>query len=390
MHIVFISTENPYEKNNGGIGTYIKYITDTVSTAHNRIDIITLSHMRVGVRKLKGNVYLHEYIAPIRRPQFYMDYMEIFFKAVLYLHAEHPIDIIEVPDWLASGYRIGQETKIPLITRLHTPLFLIEEIGQGQKIYRYSEDIKRLEREQIRMSAAVSSPSRNLAKYIWEQLSVKADVIPNPINTEEVFGGGAELLPVELRGRDYLLYMGRLEYRKGAFVIGDIISDILERHQNLRIVFCGEDTMYKKKSVKQSILEKIRSRKEQVIFIDYAEGEEKYTLIKNSLFIVQPSLWENFSYVTLEAMCLNKCVIATKSGGFLDMIQDGETGYLVEAGAPDALLDCIDRALANNTEEIGLNAGKAVRLRYDTALLKEKFSFYYQKILDSTDRQQRG
>jgi glycosyltransferase involved in cell wall biosynthesis len=54
---------------------------------------------------------------------------------------------------------------------------------------------------------------------------------------------------------------------------------------------------------------------------------------ERSLFGVMPSLWpEPFGSVIHEAMSRGKAVIGTRPGGHADMIEDGESGYLVPAG----------------------------------------------------------
>lgn len=53
--------------------------------------------------------------------------------------------------------------------------------------------------------------------------------------------------------------------------------------------------------------------------------------------LVLPSHGEPFGRALVEAMLLGKPVIATKEGGPLEIVVDGETGILVPVGAPEAL-----------------------------------------------------
>ena len=48
--------------------------------------------------------------------------------------------------------------------------------------------------------------------------------------------------------------------------------------------------------------------------------------------VVMPSHYESFGLVALEAMAMGTPVIASKVGGLAHLVQDGETGYLVERG----------------------------------------------------------
>jgi glycosyltransferase involved in cell wall biosynthesis len=50
-----------------------------------------------------------------------------------------------------------------------------------------------------------------------------------------------------------------------------------------------------------------------------------------------PSHFESFGIATLEAMFARLPVVGTRLGGFLDLVEEGVTGYLVEAGDIEAL-----------------------------------------------------
>ena len=64
------------------------------------------------------------------------------------------------------------------------------------------------------------------------------------------------------------------------------------------------------------------------------------------LFVL-PSLAEPFGLVLLEAMALGKPVVATRAGGPLEIVVEGETGFLVPPSSPEALADAISRLLAD-------------------------------------------
>jgi glycosyltransferase involved in cell wall biosynthesis len=65
-----------------------------------------------------------------------------------------------------------------------------------------------------------------------------------------------------------------------------------------------------------------------------------------SLFGVAPSILpEACATVVMEAMAVGKPVIATRVGGMPDLVDDGETGFLVSPGDPDALAASMRRLL---------------------------------------------
>ncbi len=67
------------------------------------------------------------------------------------------------------------------------------------------------------------------------------------------------------------------------------------------------------------------------------------------------SSWENFPHTVVEALAVGTPVIATRTGGVAEVVQDGVNGLLVEPGDPDALAAAIGRFFSEE--------GLATRLR---------------------------
>jgi glycosyltransferase involved in cell wall biosynthesis len=75
---------------------------------------------------------------------------------------------------------------------------------------------------------------------------------------------------------------------------------------------------------------------------------------------------EDYGYVTLEAMLSSKPVITcTDSGGPLEFVVSGETGFLVDP-TPEAIADAIERLHADHSRAADM--GHAARRRYDAMM----------------------
>ena len=60
--------------------------------------------------------------------------------------------------------------------------------------------------------------------------------------------------------------------------------------------------------------------------------------------------FEAYGRVTIEGQLSGCLVIGVNSGGTLELIKDGETGYLYEGGSPEALAERIKRAVRDPAE----------------------------------------
>ncbi len=101
---------------------------------------------------------------------------------------------------------------------------------------------------------------------------------------------------------------------------------------------------------------------DHVILTGYRDDAE--AIIAASDLLVMPSLREGFGDPIIEAMALCRPVIASRVGGMVEIVHDGETGLLVPPGDQSALAQAIVNLLRDPQarERMGLQ-GRQVALR---------------------------
>jgi len=96
------------------------------------------------------------------------------------------------------------------------------------------------------------------------------------------------------------------------------------------------------------------------------EIDDTPALYRGLTVLVQPSRQESFSLVLLEAMASGCCVVAAALPHYLELLEQGVTGFLYPAGDTSALLRVLEPLLADpsRAEAVGRAAVTEVRARW--------------------------
>jgi glycosyltransferase involved in cell wall biosynthesis len=93
---------------------------------------------------------------------------------------------------------------------------------------------------------------------------------------------------------------------------------------------------------------------------------ETLRIIGKSELLIVPSYSENSPTVILESQALGTSVLATNIAGCLELVEDGETGFICEATA-SSIFTGIEKALNSaNRDEIELNAKNLAKTRHSS------------------------
>jgi glycosyltransferase involved in cell wall biosynthesis len=96
-----------------------------------------------------------------------------------------------------------------------------------------------------------------------------------------------------------------------------------------------------------------------------------------------PSLWnEPCATVPMEAMAMGKPVIATRIGGLIDIVGDGETGILVEPGNVEQLTGAMQQLINDESlrQEMG-DAGKHRVRRFQESTVVPQYEHLYERLV---------
>ncbi|BCA54239.1 putative Glycosyl transferase group 1 [Nitrospira sp. KM1] len=167
--------------------------------------------------------------------------------------------------------------------------------------------------------------------------------------------------------------------RKGQDVMLRALPAILEVIPSARYVMVGDDrTDYARELYAQAAGLHIAGRVHIVGFQDpvrpFLEAFDLY---------VHPALMEGFGIAIVEAMAAGKAVIATRTGGIPEVVEEGRTGLLVQPGDPAQLRDAVLQVLQNpeRRNAMGAQGAERVRERFDLAATVAATETLYRRLL---------
>ena len=137
-----------------------------------------------------------------------------------------------------------------------------------------------------------------------------------------------------------ILTVGRLVEQKGQKYLLEAFAE-LKNNENFELWIVGEGPL---RAVLEQQAKELNIEK-QVKFLG-ACRDIPILLSQASLFVF-PSLWEGLGIAVLEAAIAKVPIVASAVDGILDIIEDNETGYLVEAGDSEDLQFTIEKMLSN-------------------------------------------
>ena len=136
-----------------------------------------------------------------------------------------------------------------------------------------------------------------------------------------------------------ILYLGRVEVRKGCEVLLEALRTVHLRSPRARVVFVGPIATDMKVAF-EAFLQETTGWVEYAGMVPQAEVR---TYLERSDMIVLPSRMETLPRVLIEALAAGVPQISTPANGIPEIVEDGVTGFLVDPLTPDALAEAILR-----------------------------------------------
>lgn len=323
----------------------------------------------------------------VRHPRFVSTwrFVEWYRWALIRLHRRFPFDIVHCHSVHPTGY-------LAVLARARTgaPVVITSHGGD------VNPGSRRLERPDARdkhaFALAEADALVSISRFVdkgYRSLHPalgQIHAIPNGVDASALMAPAARPhdLDERITSGGYLLFLGRLAWRKGVDVLLDAYALLAPaRRPPLVLAGIGEERAALEQQVERLGL------RHSVIFPGRVEGLAKSYLLQNALAVVTPSReWEAFPLVVLEAYAAGRPIMATRIPGLEDLVKPDNTGWLVAPETPAALAGVMQQAIDDpaRVERLGRNARQFAKQHDWHAIARQYLDLFEATVARRRDR----
>jgi len=218
---------------------------------------------------------------------------------------------------------------------------------------------------------AVSLPAK---KYASKAVAGEFCIIPNGVDLKR-FHPGIKPMPGYDDGKTNILFVGRLEKRKGAGYLIKAFALLKKEYPNIRLILVGPGVNLRRRYEFMVRLKKIKD----VVFAGGVAYEDLPRYYQVADICCAPATGrESFGIVLLEAMAMGKPLVATSNDGYASVVTHGREGLLVPPRNAAALADALkqlveDESLRKRLAANGLDTAR----KYDWEKIALRILDYY-------------
>jgi len=283
---------------------------------------------------------------------------------------------------IAAG-RIAWRQKVPYIVR---PLGVLNRWGMENRrrlLKRLS--LRFFELPILRRAASIHFTSRaERAEAIAADSSIEQmpfAIIPLPVSAVHDKGDAErffDLFP-ETRGRDLILFLSRIDVKKGLELLLDAFKRVRADYPGVVLVIAGNGEAGYLRSLRDRAAE--LGIEHDVIWVGFLEGEDKTAAFCAATIFVLPSYSENFGIAAAEALAHGVPTVLTPGVAISEDIAEADAGMVVPCDVA-AIATALSRLLREpkTRARVAENAKEVVNLKYSDIAVGQALVALYRSV----------
>lgn len=375
-NIVLISRDFPPD-HNGGIATFVYELAKALSSRGHIVHVVTQS-TDINRVDLDNGVWVHRITIDKQErttwatennvPEHIFAWSATALKETLRIETHRHIDVVEAPIWDCEGVAFLEHRFWPLVTSLHTTLKIWLDNHSDYScnpdwMNSFGIPMLKLEKYLMTNSDAVRANSYAIIgeiekryDFLFDQRTIK--MVAHGMQSK--ITGSRNVLVHRLE----VLFVGRLEPRKGIDILLNSIPSVMNECNNIYFRIIGDKSIPVSGSLTYEQIFRDRYINEgwfdRVVF----EGKVSQDVLDDAYhrcdIFVAPSRFESFGLIFIEAMREGKPVIGCSVGGVPEVVSHGVNGMLIDQENVEQLCSAIimlarDEKLRRQMGEAGRN-----------------------------------
>jgi glycosyltransferase involved in cell wall biosynthesis len=399
MRIAFLTPEYPHAKtgNSGGIGTSIKNLAVGLLAQGGAVRILVYGQKEDAVFEDNGIVVQQIKNVKLKGLSWWLTRKKLE-RIINELYANQEIDLVEAPDWTGITSFIKPK-KCPVVIKLHgSDTYFCHLDRRPVKWVNKFHEKRALQNADGLIS--VSQFTADLTNRLFG-LNINFTIIPNAVDLS-LFDNSVSTVPVpsepllslprrqagEVEAGDRgLLYFGTLIRKKGLLELPIIFNKVIEQHPTAQLMLVGRDApdIISGNSSTWAMMQALFSPAAlaNVTYLGGVPYGEIIKYIEQATLCVFPTFAEALPVSWLEAMALQKPVVASNIGWATEIIEDGVEGFLVNP-KDHGLYAAKIVALLEDPElqmQFGVAARKKVEQKFSMEVVAQQSIAFYESLI---------
>jgi glycosyltransferase involved in cell wall biosynthesis len=269
----------------------------------------------------------------------------------------------------ALAWMLSVLTGIPYILTAHlgdVPGGVPEKTG---KWFRWLEPFTRPIWKRAKKVIAVSDFTRQLA---IQHYAVNVEVIPNGVDVERLVPSEIKLnTPVQL------VFAGRFVYQKNPVSIVNALSKLKDLNWSCSML--GDGPMLDE--VKRAI--ETNDMNDRFDLPGWVTPEDVLEHFSKSDILFMPSFSEGLPVVGVQALAKGLAIVASRIGGFLDLVDENKNGYLIDVHDKPAFSQTLRAMISDPQLLLKLRKASLEKSRdFDIQKVADRYQAIMQEVLD--------
>ncbi|RIK31427.1 MAG: hypothetical protein DCC56_04375 [Anaerolineae bacterium] len=375
MRILVLNHEFPPV--GGGGGRAAESICQSLAARGHEIQVLT-SHFKDLPRQEQRDGYTVIRIPALRTQPFRASFLSMVAYVLSGLWAGLRLvrvfrpDVIHVHFAVPAGalaWTLSKLTGIPYVLTAHlgdVPGGVPEKTNNW---FRWVFPVTRAIWHDAHARVAVSEFTRRLA---LKQYAEEILVIPNGIEVDSV-------KPSSLKVNEppVIVFAGRFMEQKAPLQIVQTLNEL--KSISWRCVMIGDGPLMP--DVKKSIAE--LGLEDRFTFPGWVTPDEVMEYFGKSDILFMPSLSEGLPVVGVQALAKGLAIVASRIGGFVDLVDEGQNGYLIETGKRAGYKTRLQEALQNPSRLLSLRQASLEKAKsFEISRIAERYEAIFEQIVN--------